>query len=304
MELSEFKEIIENGKNEKDGVILEVLEELGYSREEAVEIMAVYLQELTANLSSSTDVLKTTLSQDMEKAVKEVVDISIDRDIDPIKILEKVELRYKSHKRHKKAIEKVYKETESWGAVFSSCVYADDPEANEAFINFLEETYKTKIKDVKQLQDLTGITTLYNYWDKEKGFLIDEEAEKLAKENDKPLESYRATDKQSKDEAIKQLEDTLISSRYSKYTRALETIIDTGGKYKDLLAVDPKDYDLPKSWNSPACLGTDKQSSILWAIKMRLLDHSSGLVLHPGLREIANELEAPYSVLMEAHNLG
>lgn len=300
MELAEIREMIKNGRIHKDKALLEALEKMGHSKEEAVEIIAVHMKELLSILDITTAIQN---SDNREKALNTAISMSRDKDIDPIELLVKVESRYKVYNKYKKEIAKIYKETESWGAVFSSCVYVDDPEANAAFINFLEETYKTKIKDVKQLQDLTGIKALYNYWDKEKGFLTDEEAEELAKKSNKPLESYRATDKQSKDEAIRELGDTLQASRYMKYTHALENIIDTGGTYKDLLALDPKDYDLPKSWKGPACLGTDKQSSIIWVIKMSLLDNTLGLMTHPSLREIAKELGAPYSVIMEAHNL-
>jgi len=300
MELSEIREIVKNGTNEKDKMLLNAIISIGYSKEEAEEILAISFKQFTDLLFLQISAIP--VGMDQEAKANMLHNYFEDMDIDPIDIIGKVANNYKHLKATRKKIEETYKKTNSWGAVFSTCVYLDDPEANESFIDYIEEVNNTKVKDAKHLQELTGITNINIYMNKGEE-LTEEEAEKLAKESNKPLEDYQGTPKQCQEEALKQLDETLQASKYSKYTKALDMTIETGGKYKDLLAIDPKNYGLPKSWDIPGCLGNNIESSILWAIKMSLLDSSGGLYFHPGLREIAKELEAPYSVIMGAYKL-
>jgi len=216
-------------------------------------------------------------------------------------IVNEVIRKYLRYINYKKEMAETYQESKDWGLVFSTSCYSDVKEAQESFIDYVEETYKTKVKDSKHLQELTGITNLYNYWDKDKGFLSDEEADKLAKEQKKPLKSYQATEKQTGAEALRQLEDAIIGSRYNKYTRALDKALLEGAKYKDLLLIEPKDFNLPETWSGT--LAKDKYSSILWAISLEYLINEKSLMLLPDLRSIAQEVEAPYSVLMDCYKL-
>jgi len=204
---------------------------------------------------------------------------------------------------YSKKIDETYQESKSWGEVFSTHVYEYSEEAEEAFIDAIEEKLQTKVKDAKHLSKLTGITELYNYWDKEKGFLDDEEAEALAKQTKRPLKSFKATPEQSRAEALRQLGETLIGSRTAKYHRALEVAIQSGAKYKELLAIEPKDYGLTKEpWQNYG--RNTKKSSILGTIgDCFLIYEPGGLMVRPSLRAIAKELEAPYSAIMEAYKL-
>lgn len=203
---------------------------------------------------------------------------------------------------YRKQITEAYKETGTWEGVYSKCAYQDTPEAEEAFIGAVEEAFNVKVKDAKHLSKLTGITNFYNYWDKDKGFLDDEEAEALAKKEKKPLESYEATEKQTGEEALRQLGETITGARYSRYSRSLTVAIENGAKYKDLLQIKPKEYDLPEAWEGT--LGKDQNSCILWAIVFTFnLEGGYFMGLYPSLRDIANELEAPYSVVLDASKL-
>ncbi len=169
---------------------------------------------------------------------------------------------YLNYLGFKKQIIETYQESKSWDKVITTAVYSDVEEAQEAFIDYVEETYQTKVKDGKHLQELTGIT----------------------------------------EETLEGLEETLISSRYSKYFRSLERTLQEGGKYKDLLQIDPQDFGLPESWSGH--LGSDQYSSILWALSFEfLIDEPGGLMMLPDLRSIAQEVEAPYSVLMDCYKL-
>lgn len=177
-------------------------------------------------------------------------------------VVEEILRDYLRYINYKKQIAETYQESKSWDKVITTAVYSDVKEAQEAFIDYVEETYQTKVKDGRHLQKLTGIT----------------------------------------EETLEGLEETVINSRYSKYFRALEKALQEGAKYKDLLQIKPQDYGLPKTWSG--CLGSDQYSSILWALSFEfLINEPASLMLLPDLRSIAQEVEAPYSVLMDCYNL-
>lgn len=187
-------------------------------------------------------------------------------------------------RHYKKQIAETYQETKDWGVVFSTSVYSDVEESQESFIDYVEETYQIKVKDGKHLQELTGITHL-DSWDSKASKYITPETEEEAKEN-----------------AIRELEETVINPRHGKYLRALEKALQEGAKYKDLLQIKPQDFGLPKTWSG--CLSSDQYSSNLWAISIEFMIGESGsLTVLPDLRSMALDIEAPYSVLMDCYNL-
>jgi hypothetical protein len=175
--------------------------------------------------------------------------------------------------RDLKGIKEAYSKSKSWEDVITSGYFnSDENPSMEAFIDFVEDVFKTKIKDAQQLDKLTGLTTLL------------------------PKEPNIEKGKEPT------LEYILTSSRYSKYFRALRKAIQEGAKYKDLLQIKPQDFGLPKTWSG--CLGSDQYSSILWALSFEfLINEPASLMLLPDLRSIAQEIQAPYSVLMDAYNL-
>ncbi len=177
------------------------------------------------------------------------------------------------YNRDLKGITEAYSKSKSWEDVITSGYFnSDEGTSLEAFIDLVEDVYKTKIKDAKQLDKLTGLTTL------------------LSKEPN--IEKGKEPT----------LEYILTSSRYSKYFRALEKALQEGAKYKDLLQIKPQDFGLPKTWSG--CLASDQYSSILWAISFEfMINEPASLMLLPDLRSIAQDIEAPYSVLMDCYNL-
>jgi hypothetical protein len=197
------------------------------------------------------------------------------------KKLEEIIRDYLRYINYKKQIAETYQETKDWHTVISTTVYSDVKEAQEAFIDYLEEVYHTKVKDAKHLQNLTGITHLDSYNPKTKQYETPE------------------TEEGAKQNALRELEETLIGCRYSKYFRALQKALQEGAKYNDLLQIKPQDYGLPETWSG--CLASDQDSSILWAIEDTFLIGEPNTSVRPDLRAIAREIEAPYSVLMEAH---
>ena len=179
-----------------------------------------------------------------------------------VELVDDILRSYIGYLSYKKEIIKTYQESKSWDKVITTVVYSNIEESQEAFIDYVIETYQTQIKDAKHLKELTNI----------------------------------------KEETIEGLEETLINSNFSKYFRALEKAISQRATYKDLLKIEPKDYNLNKQWKG--ALANDKDSSILRAINISfLLGEPANLMLLPNLRLIAEELKAPYSVLINAYNL-
>lgn len=177
------------------------------------------------------------------------------------------------YNRDLKGITEAYSKSKSWEDVITSGYFnSQEATSMEAFIDYVEEIYKTKVKDAKDLDKLTGIKSL------------------LSKEPN--IEKGKEPT----------LEYILTRAKNSKYFRALERALQEGAKYKDLLQIKPQDYGLPKTWSG--CLSSDQYSSILWALSFEfLINEPASLMLLPDLRSIAQEIEAPYSVLMDCYNL-
>ena len=196
-------------------------------------------------------------------------------------IVEDILRDYLRYLNYKKEIAETYQESKDWNKVFSTAVYSDVIEAQEAFIDYIAEVYKTEVKDVQHLQKLTGITHL-DSWDNKKREYVTPETEEGAKQN-----------------ALKELEDTLTGAKYSKYSRAMETALLEGAKYEDLLKIKAQDYGLPKTDKN----GKDYQySTILDVISWEYLLVEQ-FAVRPDLRTVAKDLEAPYSLVLDAWKL-
>ena len=57
------------------------------------------------------------------------------------------EATLRDYLNYKKQITETYQESKDWGVVFSTSVYSDVVASMEAFIDYVEETYQTKVKD-------------------------------------------------------------------------------------------------------------------------------------------------------------
>lgn len=195
-------------------------------------------------------------------------------------LVEEILLNYLWYIDTKSKIAETYQKTKDWATVFNTDVYSDSYEAQESFIDYIEEVYQTKIKDIKQLQELTGIYKL-NSWDEK-------------------LKDYKPVgDEEAKENAIRELDETLTRARFNKFSRAVGRALNEGAKYKDLIQIKPKDYRLPESWEY--CLASDQYTTILWAISLDYFLREPGfIVLAPKPRDIAEDLEAPLSVIMDA----
>lgn len=175
----------------------------------------------------------------------------------------------------------------TWGDIFADEIYDDEQYLNEIFVRLVEEQEGVAITSAKQLQELTGITEVYGY--------ANEEGETI------PYGDKMPTKKEAQELAYRQVEDTFIKAMSYRYSKALDDILQAGGKYKDLLQVKPAYFNLPETWSG--CLTSDQYSSILWAIEDTFLIGEPNTSVRPDLKTIAQEIEAPYSVLLDAHKL-
>lgn len=258
----------------------EILSKAGLNSQDIDRAIADYMRYRESEVSNIFAILSYKEIQSLggEALRNEIVKLRSGEDI-----LEGILRDYIWYSKEKKAIAETYQESKSWNKVITTVVYSDSSSSQEAFIDYVEETYQTKVKDAKHLQELTGITHL-DSWDSKANKYITPDTEEEAKEN-----------------AIRELEETITASRYSKYSRALYKALQEGAKYKDLIQINAGDYGLPKTWSG--CLGSDQYSSILLAIQEAFLLGEPNTSVRPDLRTIAQEIEAPYSVLMDAHKI-
>jgi hypothetical protein len=198
-------------------------------------------------------------------------------------LLKSYEYKDRLYKKSYDRLKAAYKESESWGDLFTE-IYEDEQYLNEIFVRLVEEEEGVAITSAKQLQELTGITEVYPE-------LNESEAER----------TKETTKKEALAEATRQIEQTFTQAMSFRYSKALEDILDAGGKYNDLLQIQPSYFNLPETWSE--VLTSNKESSILWAIVEVFRIDEPNTSVRPDLKAIAQEIEAPYSVLMEAHKL-
>lgn len=257
-----------------DKVVKELIQELvgepGKREPFAETVVNSYLQDLTAqaqlllNSGSKVEDIEEYYLQELRGNLKENVVEAL---------IKNSEFKDSLYKKSYERLKALGDGSKTYGELFTE--FYDEEYLFEIFVRIVEETEGVAITSAKQLQELTGITEIY------------------------PEEN--STKKEAQATALKQIEETFIKAMSYRYSKALEDILEAGGKYNDLLKVKPIFFNLPETWSG--CLTTDKYSSILWAIVYTFLINEPNSTVKPDLKTIAKEIEAPYSVLMDAHKL-
>jgi hypothetical protein len=270
--------------------IIEVLDELvgepGNQQPFGRKLLSNYLQDVGAEaglLLKSGEKIED-LQEYYLKEARDNIDI---KDAVVEALLKNSEFKDSLYKKSYERLKALVDAGTTWGDLFVE-IYEDEQYLNEIFVRLIEEQEGVAITSAKQLQELTGIKEIYSYWDEKKG-------EAVTYGDKKP------TKKEAQEIAFNQVEDTFIKAMSWRYSKALEDILDAGGKYNDLLQVKPKYFYLPETWSG--CFASDQGSSILWAIEDTFLIGETNTAVKPDLKAIAREIEAPYSVLMEVHKL-
>ena len=271
-----------------DKVVKEILQELvgepGKKQPFAESLVNSYLQDLVAQaqlLVKSGSKVEDLQEYYLQELGGKVMDNVVEA------LIKSSEFKDSLYKKGYERLKAIGDESKSYGDLFTE-IYEDETYLNEIFVRIVEETEGVAITSAKQLQELTGITEIYGYWDEEKGETV-------------PHGDKKPTKKEAQEIAFKQIEATFTSAMSYRYSKALEDILEAGGKYSDLLQVKPSFFNLPESWSGT--LATDQYSSILWAIENAFLIGEPNTSVRPDLKAIAQEIEAPYSVLMDAHKI-
>lgn len=92
------------------------------------------------------------------------------------------------------------------------------------------------------------------------------------------------------------IEETFLQAMELRFYTAIYSLIKSGAKYKDLLNLEPTDFYLPASWETYYGKGS-KEIVIKKAIFQELHDL---LIVRADSITVAEMLEAPYSVILEA----
>lgn len=196
-------------------------------------------------------------------------------------LVESREFKDNLYKKSYDKLKALVDEGNSFRDIFTE-IYSDESYLNDIFIRLIEDKEGVAITSPKQLQELSGITEIYGEWE-ERG-------------------DKKPTKKEAQEEALKEIEDTFIQGMYNRYFTTIEDMLEAGAKYKDILLLNPKDFNLPEKWSGT--LAKNKEEVILWAISFTyLINEPAGLMMLPNLRIIADEIEAPYSVLMDCFKL-
>lgn len=162
-------------------------------------------------------------------------------------------------------IENDYKEGKSWDEIITADTYSDEAISNEALIDVIEEVYKTKVKDAKHLQKLTGLN---NEW-------------------------------------IEDLQETIINCREERFSDLIENSLRNGMKYKEVMKYKASDYGLPESWVNCYGDKMNKENIIKRAINLVYNFDDFTLYngnISPRISQVAEILEAPYEFVLEARN--
>lgn len=181
-----------------------------------------------------------------------------------LKLSENIPPEERDRRRHegqRRTMEKCHRETGSWHEVYTTVVY-DDTEYAGIFMDLLQEVLGEKIATPEDLERLTDIRM--GTTDSREGLL-----------------------------------QTIVDARYWKYSQALDGCLAGGGKYPELLKVEPEDFGLPQEWPRWKDEKWNKEKAIIWAVGMwaNLGESSHAL---PDLHAVARALNAPYRVVFEA----
>jgi hypothetical protein len=158
--------------------------------------------------------------------------------------------------------------------MLASEINEDEKYLNEIFVRLVEEKHGAEVTSWTQLQELTGFKEFYLTYDQETGAFTKE----------------KITKKEAQDLANTELKDVFVQAMSYRYQRLLESILVSGGKYKDLLEVSPTEFYLPES---------TKEDTIAWTIGL-YFGMGEPEYARLSVRAVADQIEAPYGVVLSA----
>lgn len=184
--------------------------------------------------------------------------------------LTSLEFWYARYFRAKQSIENTYVTLGNWETTLMA-VDIDNPDSMAAFLELAEDKFKTTVKDAKHFMELAGIS---------------------------------ANSEAGLPDIIGEIQNIITQGRECKYHMAVEEAIENEAKYEDLLRMEPMDYNLPDTWDSLGSYGSpaSKHTIISAAIaaSFQLYESELGDVARASIRDVAEELQAPISVILDA----
>jgi hypothetical protein len=115
-----------------------------------------------------------------------------------------------------------------------------------------------------------------------------------------PRDLLEATklDKSNK-ERQEELEELYYQAVTNRYEAFLEALLKGEGTYNDLLLVKPRQFGLPDTWT---VRGREyNQTKVIYYAIAYVFNMSESFFIRPTLRDIAQEIQAPYSVIMDVY---
>jgi hypothetical protein len=213
-----------------------------------------------------------------EQDFVETIETELSKSFDEVLIETLMTSRYRQilYQTFYNALQELYMTEKSWEKLLILAKHSEHDLVNEIFVKLVEETTGESITSYEQLQKATGI---YNLND----------LDYIKEEIDAP-EDWEPTDAVTKAEAESQAEICFCMAMRYRYQLALEECLRTGGKYQNLLKIKPVTFYLPSEIQEPA---------ILRALETFICD----LPVKPDTRSLAESLEAPYSLLIQAKQM-
>jgi predicted CopG family antitoxin len=163
----------------------------------------------------------------------------------------------------------------AWQKLFPY-VLSGETSFSEIFVRLVEEKTGKLVTSAKQLQQITGIYEVYHHVNSETGKLC-QMKEPLTKE-------------QAQADAVSLMKETFLLAMEHRYYNVLDSALRNGSKYKDIVSIQPSFFNLPESY---------KEKTIKRAICV-YYDLINGFTIRPDVNTVAEELDAPYSVVFEA----
>jgi hypothetical protein len=175
-----------------------------------------------------------------------------------------------------KGLKEYYEKEQSWQKLLFEGLTDDEDMFDAVFVKLVEENTGKTITSIEKLQEATGI------------YEIDSCFYQAIHPENTPTPPL--TKKQRRSDAELHVMITFFNAMRYRYQSALEFCLSNGGKYQDLLNINPESFNLIEAF---------REHTIPRAIQTFIYD----VPTEPDIRSLAESLEAPYSLLIKAKQL-
>jgi hypothetical protein len=175
-----------------------------------------------------------------------------------------------------KGLKEYYEKEQSWQKLLFEGLTDDEDMFDAVFVKLVEENTGKTITSIEELQEATGI------------YEIDSCFYQPSQPENSPKQTLTKEQRQS--DAELHIMITFFNAMRYRYQSALEFCLSNGGKYQDLLNINPESFNLIEAF---------REHTLPRAIQTFIYDAPT----EPNLRAIAESLQAPYSLLIKAKQI-